>query len=224
MASEAQRGQALVEALAGLAILGMLGTAVISVGRFQWHGLQASHVARVQVFRFALGDRTGLGEGASVSASAAALPVGPGLIRTSVMRARAAADFPGPGGAGAMALRRELGLEDRGMVRADAAVRVFPHRQHGHGWRLRRHAAILADAGHADSDARAQQRIGASRTAWGNAARASHAAAREAKSLLRRVDLGWRRPAPDLDWLMPWSSLVPADRLDREASAAGRRP
>lgn len=198
-----QRGQAVVEALAGLALLGLLGTAVISVGRFQWHGLQAAHAARVQVFRFALGDRVG-------------------SMGVRVTRAAHAADFPGPGGPRALALRRELGVEDGGMVRAEVSTRVAPHRQHGDGWPMRRHAAILADAGHADSDSRAQQRIAASRTAWGDASRASHGPARQAKSLLWRLDQGWRRSAPDLDWLMRWSDLVPADRLDRGPARRGR--
>jgi hypothetical protein len=204
MAIEAQRGQAVIEALAALALFGLLGTAVISVGRFQWQGLDASLATRSLAFRYALGDRAS------------------GSSHLHVGRANRAADFPGPGGIRAAALRRELGVEDRGMVRADAALRVSPHRQHGDGLILRRHTAILADAGHADSDARVQQRIATSRTAWADAARSSRGAARQAAAQLKGIDRGWGRPAPEFDWLMPWEDLVPADRLDRAGSPARR--
>lgn len=224
MAIDAQRGQAVVEALAGLALLGLVGTAVISVGRFQWHGLEAAHAARAHAFRYAIGDRAPAVLARAPASGRTAPFVQPAVAHMQVLRAAHAADFPGPGGSRAAALRRELGLEDRGMVRVDAAVHVSPHRHHGQGLVLRRHTAILSDAGHADSDARAQQRIAASRTAWGDAARASLGPARQAASLLKRLDQGWGRAAPDLDWLTPWSDLVPADRVKLGASAAGRRP
>lgn len=223
MSSKAQQGQAVVESLAGLALLGLLGTAIISVGRLQWHGMEAAHAARVQAFRYAVGDRSDDGgRGLSDTRQGASANAGP--VRTHVARAAHAADFPGPGGARVAALRKELDVEDRGMVRADAAVRVYPHRQHGDGRVLRRHAAILADAGHATDDPHAQERIASSRTAWRDAARVSHAPARRAKTALQRIDRAWGRPTPDLDWLMPWSDLVPADRLDRAAKTAGRLP
>ncbi|CAM3704399.1 Pilus assembly protein [Bordetella sputigena] len=234
MGNKAQHGQAMVEAVAGLAVLGLLATAVLSVARFQWQGLWASHAARTQAFRYALGDRAGdvaapgsssssLSRGGAVHA-AAPLPRYGGA-NVQVMRAARAADFVGPGGPRAAALRRELGAEDQGMVHALASVRVSPHPHHGTGLIVRRHAAILADAGHADSDSAVQRRIGASRAAWAEAARGSLTPARQAQALLKRIDTGWRRPPPDLDWLGPWSDLVPADRLHRAGTGtAGWRP
>ncbi|OZI23639.1 hypothetical protein CAL26_09375 [Bordetella genomosp. 9] len=204
-----QKGQALVEALVGAALLGLLATAVVSVARFQWQGLRASHAARAQAFRYAAGDRAGHE-----------------FAHVRVTRAAHAADFAGPGGPRAAALRRELQVEDQGMVRAHAAVDVYPHRHHGAGLVLRRHVAILADAGHATGDDAAQRRIAASHAAWATAAGFSHAPARQAQAVLKRIDAGWRRPPPDLDWLAPWSDVVPADRLDRTRAggSASRRP
>ncbi|ARP81066.1 hypothetical protein CAL12_09565 [Bordetella genomosp. 8] len=209
MTNKAQNGQALVEALVGAALLGLLATAVVSISRFQWQGLRASHAARAQAFCYAAGDRTN-----------------PEFAHVRVTRAEQAADFTGPGGPRAAVLRRELHVEDKGMVRAYAAVDVHPHRHHGAGLILRRHVAILADAGHAVGDDAAQERIAASRAAWATAAGASHAPARQAQALLKRIDTGWRRPPPDLDWLAPWSDVVPADRRDRAGAggSASRRP
>lgn len=238
MANKAQQGQAMVEALAGLVLLGLLATAALSVARFQWQGLWASHAARTQAFRYALGDRPG-----NVAAPLSSLPSSsPSLHRGGatpaaaslsryggaglhVTRATQAAGFVGPGGPRAAALRHELKVEDQGMVRAHAAVRVSPHHRHGASLIVRRHAAILADAGHADGDSAAQRRIAASRTAWAAAARGSQAPARQARALLKRIDTGWRRPPPDLDWLGPWSDLVPADRMRRAGTGkAGGQP
>jgi hypothetical protein len=203
MAIDSQRGQAVAESLAGLALVVVLATALVSIGRLQWRGLEASHAARAQAFRYAVGDR-----------AAVAAPL-------SVVRANGAAAFVGPGGARFAALRRELGVEDRGMVTAHAAVAVPLHRQHGSHAILRRHTAILADAGHAPGDQHTQDRIAASRAAWGDAAFSSLAAARQARSGLKDIDLGWARPAPELDWLRAWADLVPADSLDRPRSGRG---
>ncbi|WP_427185076.1 hypothetical protein ACL598_08410 [Bordetella bronchialis] len=217
-----QRGQAAVEALAGMALLGLLATAAITIGRFQWQGLQAAHAARSQAFRHALGERAaGHGEVAIAHPAAPAGHSGP--VRLRVTRAAHAADFPGPGGPAAAALRHDFGLADRGMVHARASIRGLPHPQHGDGLVLHRHTAILADAGHADGDAATQRRIAAARAAWAGAARASHASARQAAAYWQGLDQGWKRPRPNLDWLSPWSDLVPADRLRSSGRGAGRR-
>lgn len=74
--------------------------------------------------------------------------------------------------------------------------------------------AILAGAGHADSDPDAQARIDASPHAWGRAAQATARAGKRVESATGRVDAAWNRPLPQYDWLSAWSGLVPADRLD----------
>jgi hypothetical protein len=205
MALNAQHGQALVESLVALALIAGLATAVISLGRLQWHGLEASNTARMQAFRYVVGDR---------EAVAASL---------NVVRSPHAAAFTAPGGPQAAGLRRELGVEDRGMVTARARVAVPLHRQYGDRMILSRHTAILADAGHASDDGQAQRRIAASHVAWGQAARASVAAARQTRARLRDMDAGWARAVPDIDWLTPWDDLVPVDRLDRVGSGKRSR-
>lgn len=213
MVTDMQRGQALSEALVALALIAILGTAVISVGCLQWGGLEASHAARARAFRYALGDHD-----KDVSREFSSL----GTASLSITRGRHAASFPGPGGAGAAALRRELGVEDRGIVTARASVAMPLHRHHGDHAVLRRHTSLLADAGHASDDQQAQWRIAMSRVAWGSAARGSLAVARQARAGLKNIDQGWARAMPNFDWLMPWSDLVPADRLDHAGRRKGR--
>lgn len=231
MSIETQRGHALAEALAALALIAVLGTAIVSIGRMQWGSLSASHAARLQAFRYAAGDRAAAGTAmvaAPLAASGAFLETygerfTNGEVSSSVARGMRPASFSAPGGAALTAIRRELGVEDRGMVTARAAVTVPLHRHHGDLLVVRRHASILADAGHAGDDRQAQRRVAASRTVWGNTARGSLAAARQASSQLKNIDQGWTRETPDLDWLSPWADVVPLDRLDRTGSWKGRR-
>jgi hypothetical protein len=202
----AQRGQATAEALVVLGLIALLGTAVAAVGSLQWQGLEASHGTRLQAFRYALGDRKA------------------GTAVSSKRPSPRAAGLSGPGGPRFAALRRELGVEDGGMVEMHAAHAVPLHRHHGGQVVVRRHSAILAGAGHAAGDEQTQRRIMSSDAAWGRAARHSLAVAQRTRSRLKDIDRGWARPAPDLDWLSHWADLVPADRRSGRGGRGRRFP
>lgn len=192
-----QSGQALAEAMVVLALFLALGMAVSGVGDLQWQGLSAMHASREQAFSYARGQRHA---------------VVPSL---RVIRAAQPAGFMAPGGNGiaAGALRRDWHIEDAGMVTAWARYAVRRQIPGASVQTLYRQTSVLADAGHASDDGQAQRAIGNSGTAWGRAAHASMRAGRQAAAALRGVDAGWRRPAPDFDWLMRWADLSPTARL-----------
>lgn len=203
MPRERQRGYAMVEAVAVLGLLGALIVCVVAVGRLQWSGLSGSHASRIKAFRYALGDR---------------LPSSP---RPGVRR-QAQPAFPGPGGTPARALRRELDVEDKGIVTAVATMPVQVLYADASQWAMRRHTSVLADAGHAGSDRQAQDRIAASPQAWRRIAAPGLAAGRQAASRFKGVDRAWSRPAPDLDWLTPWADLAPPGRVRPSSRRRGR--
>lgn len=89
--------------------------------------------------------------------------------------------------------------------------------------RLRRHTAILTDAGHAHSDAGVTARLQASPQTWATSAARSAQHGRDVASQLARIDRPWNRPAPQFDWLTPWEHLVPADRVGKKEDASWRR-
>lgn len=86
-------------------------------------------------------------------------------------------------------------------------------------WRpvIRRHAAILAGAGHASSDAWAQRRVAGSGLGWADAADRSYALGRGVQSWAGGLDRPWGRTEPLFDWLGPWAGRVP-DRYLRSAA------
>jgi hypothetical protein len=205
MNDKRQRGQALTEGLFVLALFALLGIAILGVGRLQWQGLVGAHTSRTAAFRYAAGDREAPTQGMPVT------------------RASHAA-YGGPGGARGAALRRELQVEDRGMVTARAAIVAAASPGSIARLTVSRHTSMLADAGHAAGDQHAQQRIAASRQAWGNAARPSLAAGRRALARFKDLDHGWSRAAPAFDWLTPWADLAPRDQPPRARRSAGGAP
>jgi hypothetical protein len=200
-----QGGQALTEGLFVLALFVLLGIAILGVGRLQWQGLVGAHTSRAAAFRYAAGDRETPRQGVPVTRDSHPA-------------------YGGPGGARGAALRRELQVEDRGMVTARAAIAAAASPGSMARLTISRHTSILADAGHAADDQRAQQRIAASRQAWGDAARLSLAAGRRALARFKDLDRGWSRAAPDFDWLSPWADLAPRDQPPRARRSAGGAP
>ncbi|MDX3907665.1 MAG: hypothetical protein QHC78_18400 [Pigmentiphaga sp.] len=80
--------------------------------------------------------------------------------------------------------------------------------------RLSSRFAILGHAGHADGDREAQDRLARAPLAWGSAAQATARAGKALLPALGRVDAAWNRPLPQFDWLSAWAGVVPADRLE----------
>src|SRR5690606_35960809 len=124
------------------------------------------------------------------------------------------------------ALRQQWLLEDAGMVQArvalDFADAVGVANEYGplglalfdrpHD-DLSRSLVILHGAGHATSDAAAQQRASSSWLAWGRAQATSHVAGQEVAVRAAGVDDGWNRGAPGFDWRSAWAGRVPGGHL-----------
>ncbi len=74
---------------------------------------------------------------------------------------------------------------------------------------LRRHTAILIDAGHAIDARSAHERAARSNTAWQRVSRASYTAGKKIAAAAVPVDAPWGRAAPVFDWFMPWAGKKP---------------
>lgn len=227
-----QGGQALVEALVALAVLGGLWLGIAWLGRLQDAGLQLAHASRRAAFAHA---HQGL-------APEALEPGGDGYLDAPGHRWRTRRDLgflAGPARLdveplGAMAgrqagdpeaaapdLRRELRLGDPRVWRASARARTAGQasttgslRDFDHlGLDLRRHTAILSGDGAAEGDAEVQSILAGSTRVWSAAASTSRTTGRAALGRLGGVDAAWGRVLPDWDWMGPWAGSVPRPHL-----------
>ncbi len=227
-----QGGQALVETLVVLTVLGSLWLSIAWLGRLQDVGLQLAHASRRAAFAHA---HQGL-------APEALEPGGDGYLGAPGHRwrnrrgldflageARLVVESLGPmigrqAGdplAGAADLRRELRLGDPTVWRAGAWTWTAGEAETTGslldfdrlGLGLRRHTAILSGDGAAAGDAETQSILAGSPRAWSAAASASRAAGRAALGRLRGVDAAWGRALPDWDWMGPWTGSVPRPHL-----------
>ncbi|MFV0283939.1 MAG: hypothetical protein ACK5JE_09140 [Castellaniella sp.] len=223
-----QAGQALVESLVVLAVLGSLWLGISWLGRLQDVGLQLSHASRRAAFAYAHQRLTPEG----------LMPAGDGYLDTPGHRWRTrrgqdllagavrlalesqgamAGRQPGDPIVGAAALRQELRLGDPRVWRASARVRTSGRASTAGtlrdfdrlGLTLRRHTAILSGGGAAAGDAEAQSILADSRRAWAGAASVSRAAGQAVLNRARGVDAAWGRALPDWDWISPWTGSVP---------------
>jgi len=124
-------------------------------------------------------------------------------------------------------LRKEWELQDRGIANVSLRIRAqatTPSEQtrtrtgrtgqaqdffDSLAVSLRRHTAILVDAGHAIDARSAHERAARSNTAWQQVARASYAAGKKIAAAAMPVDAPWGRAAPVFDWFMPWAGKKP---------------
>jgi hypothetical protein len=190
-----ERGQSLLEAMLGLAVLGTLGVAVHLTGR--WHDLSIS----------------------ALQSSASA-----GFMRTfgqpsgpAVRLERSQANTP-PGGS-VPALLKEWKIGDDGLVVARAGAVGMITQVHLPAWApspaIVRDTYMHGGTGHGQSDAQIQLHTGSSPTAWSAAAAHSAELVHQVSATTRPVDAPWRRPAPDSDWLTHWAGFVPVKLLRR---------
>lgn len=227
-----QGGQALVEALVVLVVLGSLWLGIAWLGRLQDVGLQLAHASRRAAFAHAHqglapealdagvdgyldapGHRWRTRQGQDFLAAAVRLD----LESLGAMAGRQAGDPV----AGAADLRRELRLGDPAVRRAVARVRTAGGASTTGslldfdrlGLDLRRHTAILSGDGAAAGDADVQSVLAGSPRAWGSAASASRTAGQAVLGRLRSVDAAWGRALPDWDWTGPWTGSVPRPHL-----------
>jgi hypothetical protein len=232
-AARFQRGQAAAEALLVLLLLASLWVGSAWLLRWQDVAMQAQHASRYAAFAASrdiaaqpLEDiRHGYFSGPAHlwrdRRGADLLSAGRSEVSLQFDRAQALGAAAQPGGAHADAgeLRQGWLIEDTGMVTARVAVEAAApaHSPAASGlaqfdaWRpaIRRHSAILAGAGHASSDARAQQRAAGSGLGWSLAAERSYALGRRVQSWAGGLDRPWGRAQPLFDWLGPWAGRVP---------------
>lgn len=227
-----QGGQALVETLVVLTVLGSLWLGIAWLGRLQDVGLQLAHASRRAAFAHA---HQGLSPAALGRAGDAYLDA-PGhrwrtrqgqdflgdearlsIASLGAMTGRQAGDPV----AGSADLRRELRLGDPTVWRAVARVETagavdttgalhdFDRLVLG----LSRHTAILSGDGAAGDDAEAQSILANSPRAWRTAASASRTAGKAVLNRLKGVDAAWGRALPDWDWTGSWAGSVPRSHL-----------
>ena len=233
-----QDGQALVESLVAMLALAVLWVALLWLAHYQDINLSALHASRHAAFvatrivadeppadlmaDFFTGDAH---RWADRRGQAVLDTETPALV--SWQRLQPLPDLAQPGGslAQAVVLRHDWSLADSGILqarvtplfstgaihdaRADGYSRlgldVFDHAYPP----LARSTSILTGAGHASSDTAVQDRVAASGLAWSLAHSASRLAGSQAWGRADGVDAGWNRPAPDFEWLRPWSGRVP---------------
>ncbi len=225
MKTHLPRGQSTVEALVGMVALASLFMLVPVVGRYQDLALQAQHAASAAAFDAARGAPDAAAHAVSRTFHDASTRWrdgrGRAMLPTSAhVRAGVTQEVDpdarwqlGGSNGQVRTLRRDWQL-DRAMVGAQVQVAPLAGTAVGPvAPAIRRYSVVLGHAGHAPDDLGAQSRVAASPTAWSSHAARSTSAARSAAAALSPLDAAWGRPAPQFDWLSPWTGLVPADAL-----------
>lgn len=225
-----QAGQGLVEGLLGLAVLVVMFWAVGWVGRqldlVQQLAHASRHAAFVAATQPAATESTDvlstfwLGQSHQRWRRADGTP----LLRDGTERAGQALlaleaqAQPGASLAAAARLRREWGLQDRGLRRHVAEVTLQEIRAWGPdgsapslaGRRLRRQTTLLVDAGASPDDGVTTARLEQGALGWAAAARQSRALGRQLSESLQPLDRGWDRAAPRWNWVESWQYQRPA--------------
>jgi len=231
-----QQGQALTEGLIVLLCVLIFFAAATGLGRLQDVALYEQHASRFGAFELA---RAGDIDNAKLSTrffqgrhagwrnrQGNALVVDDriqiGYNRQALLDPQSQ---PGAVDRNATILRKEWELQDRGIANVSLRIRpraTTPSERTHTEWAgqaqkflgslavsLRRHTAILVDAGHAINARSAHERAARSNTAWQQAARASYAAGKKIAAAAMPVDAPWGRAAPVFDWFMPWAGKKP---------------
>ena len=233
-----QQGQALVEGLIVLLCLLTLWVGGTWLLRLQDVALHGQHATRFGAFTLARGgdlseDRVtprffvAPHAGWRNRHGGALVPPGQVHMATSRLEPLGPQGQPGASERHASRLRQEWKLQDTGIARVSldispqagtaAAERLANTERADTGLRfvdtiallLRRHTAILTDAGHSADAQEAHKRAAGSDSAWRQAARASYAAAERIAATAIPVDSPWDRARPVLDWFMPWVGKKP---------------
>ena len=190
-----QSGQSLIEAMVGLAILGVFAAGVHATGR--WHDLsiQSLNSGATNGFLRSLGKppdaRTRLDRGADLFTA-----VGP-----------------------VQALMTEWQIGEGGMIAGSSGTDGVVIAARLPAWVpvpwIARHTYLLGGTGHGRSDMQVQSHTASSATAWSDVADRSAELARRATERIEPVESPWRRPVPDTDWLARWAGFVPPGLLRR---------
>lgn len=233
-----QQGQALTEGLIVLLCVLVFFAAATWLGRLQDVALHEQHASRSGAFELAragnidnakLLSRFFQGRHAGWRNRQGSALVVDDSIQVTYDRQAVLASQSQPGAIdrNATVLRKEWALQDSGI--ANVSLRIRPRVTtlsqqaptpveraerisnliDSLAVTLRRHTAILIDAGHAIDARSAHERAARSHTAWQRVARASYAAGKKIATTAMPLDAPWGRAAPVFDWFMPWAGKTP---------------
>ena len=233
-----QRGQAMVEGLIVLLCLLTFFSGITWLGRLQDIALYEQHASRFGAFELAratnlhnakLPARFFHGKHAAWrNRQGRALVDKESVHVTHNQQARLdARSQPGGTEGNAINLRKEWRLHDSGIANVALAIRpaIAARKTKAQQFSspaaqalgfteklalsLRRHTAILIDAGHATDSHSAHKRAASTDSAWQQVAQASYAAGKKVAAAASAVDAPWRRDDPVFDWFMPWVGKKP---------------
>lgn len=236
-----QSGQSVVEALVLFLALIVLFMAIPWLGRISDIGLQQANASRYAAFQLTrheegidesdLKHRFFLSKDHQWKDRANNDVVKSDSIHIRMDRDKKLTDYMQPGGSGSNreVLRREWGIEDKGI--ATIAINTRPQYTQvddrtnepmsaGLSFfdqqilNIRRHTSILTGSAHSPTDLAAHKRSAASALAWREAAEASYDSGKKVADIAGPVDAAWNRPSPVFDWLEPWEGQLPRHHLE----------
>ncbi|CAM3738927.1 hypothetical protein [Bordetella tumulicola] len=206
LSCSSSRGQAVVESMLALGLLGVFMHGLVTIGDSLLRGQQAAHLSRYAAFASARGqdhihraDMAGR-SGGSVS-----------LVTTLPQ----SGDINRVGNAQAATLAQDWLRADPRLRQAQATVYPSGHLAFSEHVRpasmlsVRRQTVVAVGAGHASDDATVARRTQDSVLGWSGAARRSLRAAQALRQPMLPVDAPWGRGNWTGDWLEAWHDLAP---------------
>jgi len=209
------RGQAAVEAMLALTVIGALMHAVVIVGELWLRGQHAAQSSRVAVFANALGVPDVVTDGRFR------------VVMDSVPWSRG--PQPHIGNVHAFNMAREWVHIDNPLRRARATVSAASapafaaHDESAAPLFARRETVIATDAGHGIDDATVSRRIQESSIGWSRVAQRSMRVAQTVGRRMAPVDVPWSRGAWSIDWLSGWANVGPRPTQSSNATHSARQ-
>lgn len=209
------RGQAAVEAMLALTVIGALMHSVVIVGEVWLRGQHAAQSSRVAVFASALGvpDATTDDRSHVVMDS---VPWNRGLQ-------------PHIGNVHAFNMARDWLHIDNRLRRARAtgsptsAPAFAAHGEPAALLSVRRETVMATGAGHGIDDTTVSRRIQESSIGWSRVAQRSMRAAQIVGRRMEPVDAPWSRGAWSIDWLSGWANVGPRSTQSSNPNHSGRQ-
>lgn len=199
------RGQAAIESMLALGLLGVFMHGLVTVGDSLLRVQQASHLSRYAAFASARGQddihRAGTAGrlGASVL-SVSALPQSGDISRIgNAQAATLAQDW----------LHADPRLRQARATAYPSGRLAFSEPDGPTSMSIRRQTVVAAGAGHASDDAMVARRTQDSVLGWSGMARRSLRAAQTLRQPMQPVDASWGRGNWTEDWLGAWHDLAP---------------
>ncbi|WP_454668557.1 TadE/TadG family type IV pilus assembly protein [Achromobacter kerstersii] len=203
-----QRGQAVVEAMLMMPLMGVLIWAVSWVGGLQFSAQQMSQASRKAAMAAALGQ-----------------PLGSRDAMKAIGLNRRVEALTGVAAQQVALLQDEWFGGELQLLSVHAHPNPNPNPRAPHlvsafAAPITRYTRVAVGPGYAHGDKDARHRIANAPTAWRQAELLSVAQARRFESLVARMDGPWGRPSMQTDWLSAWADVVPGDRLNQKRGQA----